>query len=180
MKASMHNLVLVATVVDFTVFAVGSLVVFRKSSGSRLLTLVTVSVPIFAAIDFYMLMATIVEGLAAVTALLVAVLSTVLFAWAGYNARQYDFSRVFGTHSSRRFVRSGPYQYVRHPFYTSYLLFWSVFPIATGNMLSMFIFGAMLLVYNKAAVSEESHLASMYSGYQTYFTSTNRFFPYVF
>ena len=48
----------------------------------------------------------------------------VLFGWAVLATRQNRPALAFAGERPNHVFRSGPYAYIRHPFYTSYLLFW--------------------------------------------------------
>lgn len=65
----------------------------------------------------------------------------------------------------------GPYQYVRHPFYLSYLLFWLGTAIASRSALHWIVPAIMVPLYVEAARREErkftgSSLASAYNHYR--------------
>jgi protein-S-isoprenylcysteine O-methyltransferase Ste14 len=94
-----------------------------------------------------------------------------LFWWAIATHRRAPVSAVFSPDLPQRLVQAGPYQFVRHPFYASYLLMWTAGIIATHQVwlaLSVFVMGAIYVV---AARSEElkfqtSTLARQYAAYR--------------
>jgi protein-S-isoprenylcysteine O-methyltransferase Ste14 len=59
----------------------------------------------------------------------------------------------------RSVLRQGPYRVVRHPFYTSYILFWIGWTIATWSVWSLPPLVAMLVIYVLAAQGEEGNFA---------------------
>src|SRR5581483_9734062 len=70
-----------------------------------------------------------------------------------------------------RVTQHGPYRYVRHPFYASYMLVWIAGPIAAGRPWLLSTTLVMLAIYIAAAKSEErkfeqSALAAQYESYQ--------------
>jgi protein-S-isoprenylcysteine O-methyltransferase Ste14 len=78
-----------------------------------------------------------------------------------------------------RVIQSGPYAYVRHPLYSSYLILTIGFFLATANWLV----GALMLVYFLAVAArawkEEAMLVTrLGSAYQAYREKTPRFFPF--
>ena len=77
------------------------------------------------------------------------------------------------------FVRTGPYRFVRHPFYTSYLVFWTGFAIATWTVWSIPLVIGFAVMYWRAAVEEEAKFAetAMAGAYADYVGRTGRFFP---
>ena len=65
----------------------------------------------------------------------------------------------------------GPYAYVRHPFYSSYVIFWLATAVAERNLLGWLILILMTALYSIAAKREEkkfalSPLAATYSDYR--------------
>jgi protein-S-isoprenylcysteine O-methyltransferase Ste14 len=75
-------------------------------------------------------------------------------------------------------VTWGPYRRIRHPFYTSYLLFFGAsLLLAPGwAVLVNTLYACLAITYT--AVSEERALASHFgSDYQSYRSRTGRFFP---
>ncbi len=56
-----------------------------------------------------------------------------VFGWAVAVTRSKEFAVAFTQAEPRVLVMDGPFRYVRHPFYASYLLFWLATGIATTN-----------------------------------------------
>jgi protein-S-isoprenylcysteine O-methyltransferase Ste14 len=79
---------------------------------------------------------------------------------------------AFDPEGPRGLVTEGPYGYVRHPFYTSYLMFWLGWAVATGALLAalpVLLFG---VIYVTAARAEErlflaSDMAGAYARYRS-------------
>ena len=93
-----------------------------------------------------------------------------LFAWAVHATRDAGLAQAFAGAQPVQLVVSGPFQYLRHPFYTSYLLFWlatfvaSTSSVCTGGTI------ILLVCYIVAAREEErciarSRLAVEYANY---------------
>ncbi|MEX3010271.1 isoprenylcysteine carboxylmethyltransferase family protein [Hoeflea sp. TYP-13] len=76
-------------------------------------------------------------------------------------------------------LRTGPYAYVRHPFYTSYLLLWTGWAISTWNIWALVPLTGIVVAYWVAARGEERKFAStaMAEEYASYAATTGRFFP---
>lgn len=76
-------------------------------------------------------------------------------------------------------LKSGPYKYVRHPFYTSYLIQWIGWAIATWSIWSIVPVTFMTVTYWVAAHGEENKFSKteMADEYETYKANTGRFFP---
>jgi protein-S-isoprenylcysteine O-methyltransferase Ste14 len=70
------------------------------------------------------------------------------------------------------FVSHGPYAWVRHPFYTSYLLTWLAGVAATGHLWLLSTVLVMVTIYWRAALLEEKKffqtaLSSLYVAYKS-------------
>jgi len=70
-----------------------------------------------------------------------------------------DFA--FSVSSPKTLITSGPYKFIRHPFYTSYMLAWIACFIVSSNLVSalggMWMF---YLYYSAAKFEEQAFLAS--------------------
>jgi len=79
-------------------------------------------------------------------------------------------------------LKTGPYKYVRHPFYTSYLLLWGGWAIATWSIWSLVPLSFMVTTYWVATRDEEGKFATtpMAEEYAAYASKTGRFFPKLF
>jgi len=78
-----------------------------------------------------------------------------------------------------RVIQSGPYAYVRHPLYSSYLVLTIGFFLATANWLV----GALMLIYfltvaARAWKEEAMLITRLGPAYQAYREKTRRFFPF--
>jgi len=100
------------------------------------------------------------------------VTSLILFWWAVYTNRAKPLSAVFSPDLPGHFVSHGPYAWVRHPFYTSYLLTWLAGVAATGHLWLLSTVLVMVTIYWRAALLEEKKffqtaLASLYLAYKS-------------
>lgn len=112
-------------------------------------------------------------------ALALFVLSMSLFAWTVRATRKTPPTMAFDTDEPFFLLNHGPYRYVRHPFYVSYLLFWIGTALATPSLLSWAAPLVMLLVYWNAARREERKFANsnLAAAYQTYRARAGMFIP---
>jgi protein-S-isoprenylcysteine O-methyltransferase Ste14 len=112
-------------------------------------------------------------------ALALFILSLTLFAWTVNATRRTPPTLAFDIDEPSFLLKHGPYQYVRHPFYASYLLFWTATALATPGLLPWLAPLVMLLVYWNAARREERKFASssLASAYQRYRAETGMFTP---
>jgi protein-S-isoprenylcysteine O-methyltransferase Ste14 len=107
------------------------------------------------------------------------VLALVIFWWAIAVNRKRPLAACFSEREQLHLVEQGPYRYIRHPFYCSYLLTWFAGAIATLNFGLALTVLAMLALYIIAAQSEEkkfadSPLRDYYAEYQRH---TGQFIP---
>jgi hypothetical protein len=89
-----------------------------------------------------------------------------------YTNRAKPLSAVFSPDLPMHFVSHGPYAWIRHPFYTSYLLTWLAGVVATGHLWLLSTVLVMVTIYWRAALLEEKKffqtaLASLYAGYRS-------------
>ncbi len=101
------------------------------------------------------------------------------FAWAVHATRNAGFAFAFAATKPSALVVSGPFHYVRHPFYTSYLTFW--FATCFATMSSACWVGPLVLLacYVVAARREERLMGGSDLGaeYASYASRTGMFFP---
>jgi protein-S-isoprenylcysteine O-methyltransferase Ste14 len=98
--------------------------------------------------------------LAMLVGLVLELLSLALF-WAAIRAsREARLLLVFDNDPPHGIVRTGPYRLVRHPFYTSYSIFWTGWAIATWSAWSIPLWALMLAIYVVAARDEERKFAA--------------------
>lgn len=102
-----------------------------------------------------------------------------IFWWAIAANRVKPLSACFSQNEQLHLVQHGPYQFVRHPFYCSYLLAWLAGAVGTLNILLGLTSVIMFVLYLTAALKEESKFASspLADAYARYRISTGRFFP---
>jgi protein-S-isoprenylcysteine O-methyltransferase Ste14 len=86
---------------------------------------------------------------------------------------------AFSDDTPQFLLRHGPYRYVRHPFYASYLLFWVGTAVTTAGWLPWLVPFGMLLLYARAATGEEQKFArsDLAQAYETYRQNTGMFLP---
>jgi len=108
--------------------------------------------------------------------------SYLLFWWAIRASRAATLLLAFDPGNPLSFVSSGPYRYVRHPFYVSYTIFWGGWAIAVWSVWAVLPFLVMLGVYVSAARDEERKfsLTGMAADYADYRRRTGFFFPRLF
>lgn len=108
-------------------------------------------------------------------------LSLLLFWITIGETRNAKLLAAFTNENPGTLVTSGPYRYIRHPFYASYLLFWFGWMIATASIWGLVLFAIMFLIYWRAAVQEEGKFAdtSMADEYASFKAERKRFIPFI-
>lgn len=97
--------------------------------------------------------------------------ASVLFNWARRTTNDSRLTAAFDTDEPRFLLTAGPYRFVRHPFYASYIVFWLGSSLAANSWILWPICGALVAAYVIAARLEErkfeaSHLSADYRGYR--------------
>jgi protein-S-isoprenylcysteine O-methyltransferase Ste14 len=112
-------------------------------------------------------------------ALFLFVLSLGLFSWTVLTTKKNPPTLAFDDDKPAFLLSSGPYRYVRHPFYLSYILFWTGTATAFSGLLPWLVPAVMLAVYRQAASREEKKFAQseFASAYERYRERAGMFFP---
>lgn len=114
--------------------------------------------------------------------LVLYMISLALFWWAVPYARRAALGIAFAGVVPAHVVRDGPYRYIRHPFYASYLLFWIAGVFASQGwwlLLSIIVMGTL---YAIAIRQEENELLQgpFSESYGEYITQTGCLLPKLF
>jgi protein-S-isoprenylcysteine O-methyltransferase Ste14 len=156
----------------FSSFGWGVLHFFRKPSGP---TGRTVSVAalgcIFGVWHLAALATSTVGRLPLCTGIALLAASMTIFWWAVRACESRRLTAIFESDVPVHLVRRGPYQYVRHPFYASYTMFWLAGWIASDSFLALVSALIMFGIYLDAIRKEErkfssSPLAADYAEYR--------------
>lgn len=105
--------------------------------------------------------------------------SVALFWWAISASRRARLGYAFTPESPRGLVDQGPYRYLRHPFYTSYIVFWIGWGLATWSPWAIIPVCGLAVMYAMAALDEEKKFASseLAGAYDDYRRNTGFFWP---
>lgn len=91
--------------------------------------------------------------------LVMILIAFALFVWSVKHSKKTQLPLAFDKEVDvSGIITSGPWRYVRHPFYVSYVLFWLGCAIATLSLASIVVFAALLFIYIYSAVKEEAAL----------------------
>jgi len=140
----------------------------NKPQGSWVVSTMVISTTLFFLALIWMLDQPVQAQL---VGLVVQLASIALFWWAISASKQARLKYVFDAGNPETLVMEGPYRFVRHPFYTSYLMFWTGWGIATWSIWALVPLACMYTMYTRAALDEEKKFsrtafAETYSEYR--------------
>ena len=112
-------------------------------------------------------------------AMVLFLLALALFVWTVRLTRKTPLTVAYARDEPALLLKRGPYRYVRHPFYVSYLLFWAGTAAASPGVFPWAVPLVMLLVYWHAARREEAKFAAspLASAYADYRARVGMFLP---
>jgi protein-S-isoprenylcysteine O-methyltransferase Ste14 len=130
---------------------------------------------------FAVRVATQAPGAAWPAACLLFAAAMALFWWTVRATMRTPPTLAFDTDQPSFLLRHGPYRYVRHPFYLSYLLFWTGTAVAASGLAPWLAPAVMLAVYRVAAGREEQKFAGsdFRMAYDSYRRQAGMFLPRV-
>jgi protein-S-isoprenylcysteine O-methyltransferase Ste14 len=149
----------------------------RMTTGLRITLLAGV---LFAILHFVIILgSTNLKPAAVLAGIVLYCLSLGMFWWTVAANRVKPLAACFSKHEQLHLVKNGPYRFVRHPFYCSYLLAWLAGAVATLNIWLALSFLAMFVLYLTAALNEEKKFStsSLAGAYADYCGATGRFLP---
>lgn len=93
-----------------------------------------------------------------------------------------NFSYTLEIKENQKLITSGPYQYIRHPMYTAFLLLHIAIALITGNwFFAMIWVGGLLVIFILRIHREEAMLIEQFGfEYEEYMKKTGRLFPKIF
>jgi protein-S-isoprenylcysteine O-methyltransferase Ste14 len=102
-----------------------------------------------------------------------------LFWWAVRTNRSRPLSFAFSNDRPQHLVVSGPYRYMRHPFYSAYTLAWLAGALAVPEPMLLATAATMFYLYWQAAGQEERKFteSEFCDAYREYQRRTWMFFP---
>jgi protein-S-isoprenylcysteine O-methyltransferase Ste14 len=102
-----------------------------------------------------------------------------LFWWAIRVNLKRPLSAAFSPDVPVHLMQEGPYRFIRHPFYCSYLLAWTAGAVATGRPWLLLTVGVMFAIYLRAAHLEEEKfsMSPLARSYGLYRARTGLFLP---
>src|SRR5260370_42279772 len=130
---------------------------FISPDGARLLMRLLATVASVAAVTDAWVIATTspIPLVRLALGLLLLGASQTLFRFATASTRDRTLSLAFSTDVPSHIEESGPYRFVRHPFYLAYMLSWAAIAIATQHTFAIAAFGVTTIFYSHASAREE-------------------------
>jgi len=116
---------------------------------------------------------------ALIAGILLHIASAALFVAAKRAAAKAHLRIAFDPAAPAVLVTDGPYRFVRHPFYLSYMIYWSGSAISCWSPFGLIPLALLFPFYIYAAIREERTIASspLANQYRAYKMSTGTFIP---
>jgi protein-S-isoprenylcysteine O-methyltransferase Ste14 len=141
--------------------------------------IIAIVILVSVALDIYLFWAEPQPLLPQLLGFLMMVAGVALFFITISASRNARLRMAFDEGDPRGLVQQGPYRYVRHPFYVSYIIFFSGLALATWALIALVPFIVLVVLYVLAARMEERLFAGteMAGAYEAYRQQTGFFFP---
>lgn len=110
-----------------------------------------------------------------------SLVSLFIFWWSAITIKNYHFDVIFSENSPEQIVLHGPYRWIRHPFYCSYILCYLGIIILNRNSLISFVSFSLIFYYFIEAKKEERKIlnGSQREVYLSYQKKSYRFLPFI-
>jgi protein-S-isoprenylcysteine O-methyltransferase Ste14 len=105
--------------------------------------------------------------------------SVALGLWALVTNRPGNFNVVPEPHENGQLVTFGPYRWVRHPMYTSLLMFAAACAVVIDGWWAWYTWAMLLVVLWFKSAYEEHLLMQRFAQYKAYQDQTKRFLPWL-
>jgi protein-S-isoprenylcysteine O-methyltransferase Ste14 len=116
---------------------------------------------------------------AKILGLAIELASSALFWWAISTSRKARLRFAFDSDNPDSLVTDGPFGYIRHPFYASYITFWIGWGIATWSIWAVVPVAGIFMIYVIAALDEERKFSrtTLAGAYEAHRVRTGLFWP---
>lgn len=174
----MNKMVFLAFLISYISWGYGGLFVFRTVSAKDGVIKFFVSVVIYLLVmcsvfEIYRQ----VQGFIICSLTIGLVLSSLtLFWWAIKENPNRSLEFALTSTKEKSVISSGPFKYVRHPFYCAYMITWLSYALYAQTTISFVISFSMVLLFIYAAWSEEREF-SFNEQYQEYKSQVGMFIP---
>jgi protein-S-isoprenylcysteine O-methyltransferase Ste14 len=177
----MNFVLAVFAIIVYVSFIAGVWLVFRKIQPDPIMLKILKVAALIAAVTYVIVivMSTINVYQFAVGFSLYSI-SLLLFLWASTHTKHNRLFLAFSEEKPKHLLSDGPWKYVRHPFYTAYLLSYIAGTVSSGALWTIGIFVCMAIIYFLAAQYEERNFAvSNHSKeWLSWKAKTGMFFPW--
>lgn len=106
-------------------------------------------------------------------------LSSVVGVWALSANRPGNFNIHPTPHQNGELIQHGPYRWIRHPMYTSLLLFGAALAMAVMSLSAWLLWALLAGVLMSKALLEERWMTRKHPAYTAYLARSRRFIPYL-
>ena len=115
-------------------------------------------------------------------ALVLFIAAAALFAWTIAASRRARLKLIYETDEPQAVLKDGPYRFIRHPFYASYIVFWTGCALATLDPVNIAFAATIVPVLAMAALAEEAQFARSpeAAAYAAYRREAGLFWPKLF
>ncbi|WP_245494697.1 isoprenylcysteine carboxylmethyltransferase family protein [Mesorhizobium sp. M4B.F.Ca.ET.017.02.2.1] len=146
------------------------------SSGAKIISVVVAATALFFLAIIWILPQ---PPLAKIVGLAIQLVSSALFWWAISRSRKARLRFVFDADNPHGLVTDGPFSYIRHPFYTSYIIFWAGWGIATWSIWAVVPVAGIFVLYLIAALDEEKKFSrtDLAGAYEAHRKQAGLFWP---
>lgn len=106
--------------------------------------------------------------------------SSIFLFWLAAKAiKKFNFDVIFSENIPESIVKTGPYRYIRHPFYSSYILTYLSIILMNFDLLASSLAALLIIYYYWAASQEEKIflLSHFNTEYSDHIKKTKMFFP---
>ncbi|KAK0625793.1 hypothetical protein B0T14DRAFT_508594 [Immersiella caudata] len=110
--------------------------------------------------------------------LLLQIASHTLWSWAQRTVSPNQFTRAMSKDTPKFLVTTGPYAYVRNPFYTAYLMTYAATAVLAGRRVDYLLLGCFYVCYYLVSLSEQRKFerSEVRGEYERFRRSRARFF----
>ncbi len=110
------------------------------------------------------------------------IISSFIFFWAYANTAKLMFDNIFTSRAPEEIVVRGPYRFIRHPYYTSYLICYFSTLFFDSSLINLFFLSLIVILYFYAVKSEEKKIMESKNSdiYKSYVLKTKRFVPFLY